>query len=222
MEAVKRARLETDRSSFKSVICYVESLAKSPSTFSTDDPERTALLTLRDELTVKKPSTPPPPPLSKRKLLNRPCSPSLFAVYEGLDPSFPLPPRMTTRTCKDPQKSLNKLLSVCTTDTYSSAPVDINGHSLMLGTSHGNAPNLVGITHHSTLGVLSSPLYSPTIEELWSGREVKLFESAICMFGKNFHAIRKGIKTKTTEEVIAFYYVWKKSDHYRIWKDSYH
>jgi hypothetical protein len=75
--------------------------------------------------------------------------------------------------------------------------------------------------------------------EKWSPLEISLFEGAMMLYGKKFHVIQKivratvyvvrfdahmilpQVKTKTTAEVIEFYYVWKKTSHYKIWKRSY-
>jgi len=81
---------------------------------------------------------------------------------------------------------------------------------------------LAGIQHHNSLGLLVSPLYRPRVEELWSSREIAIFEAGICAYGKKFHAIQKMIRSKNTREVIDFYYVWKKTDNYKVWKRSYY
>ena len=57
--------------------------------------------------------------------------------------------------------------------------------------------------------------------ERWSPLEVALFEAAISQYGKQFHQIQKEIETKTTKEVIEFYYMWKKTSHYEKWKKQY-
>ncbi len=47
------------------------------------------------------------------------------------------------------------------------------------------------------------------------------FEGAICIHGKLFHKVAKAVETKTCSEVIEFYYVWKKTGHYKQWKTMY-
>ena len=32
---------------------------------------------------------------------------------------------------------------------------------------------------------------------------------------------QKHVKTKNTKEVIEFYYIWKKTAHYKVWKKQY-
>ena len=39
-----------------------------------------------------------------------------------------------------------------------------------------------------------------------------------CTIGKNFHMLHKLIRTKTPNEIVDFYYAWKRSSHYAIWK----
>ena len=52
-----------------------------------------------------------------------------------------------------------------------------------------------------------------------SPREIALFESGICSFGKDFYNISKLIPTKSTGDCVEFYYLWKKSSHYQQWKE---
>ena len=73
----------------------------------------------------------------------------------------------------------------------------------------------------SSLGFLKSPLRRPTIIEKWSPYEVSLFEAGIGHYGKDFHQIHKVIQSKSTKEVIDFYYIWKKTSHYKMWKKEY-
>lgn len=44
------------------------------------------------------------------------------------------------------------------------------------------------------LGYLLSPLRKPTVIEKWSPYEVSLFESAIMLYGKNFHMIQQIVR----------------------------
>eukprot|EP00934_Nitzschia_sp_Nitz4_P003610 Nitzschia sp. Nitz4//scaffold1_size375055//310690//311598//NITZ4_000325-RA/size375055-processed-gene-0.463-mRNA-1//-1//CDS//3329541192//3600//frame0 len=73
----------------------------------------------------------------------------------------------------------------------------------------------------SALGFLKSPLRRPTIAERWSPYEVALFEAALLHHGKEFHKVSREVGTKNTREVIDFYYVWKKTAHYKKWKDAF-
>jgi len=73
----------------------------------------------------------------------------------------------------------------------------------------------------SALGYLKSPLRRPTIVERWSPFEIALFEAAIGHYGKDFYQVQKVVQSKTTKEVIDFYYIWKKTTHYEKWKETY-
>lgn len=73
----------------------------------------------------------------------------------------------------------------------------------------------------TTLGRISHPLRSFSVAERWAPCEIALFESAICVHGKSFSQISRIIKTKSTKEVIEFYYFWKKTSHYKIWKQHF-
>ena len=73
----------------------------------------------------------------------------------------------------------------------------------------------------STLGYLRSPIRRGTIIEKWSPYEIALFEAALLHHGKEFHLVSEIVETKTTKEVIDFYYIWKKTSHYKKWKDQF-
>lgn len=73
----------------------------------------------------------------------------------------------------------------------------------------------------SSLGFLKSPLRRPSIIEKWSPYEISLFEAGMGHYGKDFFQIHKLIQTKSTKEVVDFYYIWKKTSHYKVWKAQY-
>ena len=73
----------------------------------------------------------------------------------------------------------------------------------------------------TTLGLITSSMRRPTVIERWSPYEISIFESTIALYGKDFHTIQKSVKTKNTKEIIEFYYIWKKTRHYKIWKRQY-
>ena len=60
-----------------------------------------------------------------------------------------------------------------------------------------------------------------TILEQWNPREVALFEAAMYLHGKQFHKVQRLVKTKSTKDIVAFYYIWKKTSHYTEWKLQY-
>jgi len=71
------------------------------------------------------------------------------------------------------------------------------------------------------LGAVISPVRRPLAFETWSPREIVTFEGALAVHGKCFHTVQQFIKTKTTKEVIEFYYIWKMSSHYKAWKQNF-
>jgi hypothetical protein len=74
----------------------------------------------------------------------------------------------------------------------------------------------------TTLGHLTSPLRRPSILETWNPLEISLFEACMAKYGKDFYKASKYLgHTKTTKDVIAFYYIWKKTKHYERWKTEY-
>jgi len=73
----------------------------------------------------------------------------------------------------------------------------------------------------TALSILTSPMRRPTVVEKWNPYEIAVFEAALSLVGKHFHKVQKFVKTKDTKEVVEFYYVWKKTAHYKIWKKQY-
>eukprot|EP00475_Leptophrys_vorax_P019372 TRINITY_DN26448_c0_g1_i3.p3 TRINITY_DN26448_c0_g1~~TRINITY_DN26448_c0_g1_i3.p3 ORF type:complete len:130 (+),score=41.01 TRINITY_DN26448_c0_g1_i3:46-435(+) len=72
---------------------------------------------------------------------------------------------------------------------------------------------------YSTIDCLMSPLRKVDVWDNWTPREIALFESGICSFGKDFVRISKVIQTKNVGDCVDFYYKWKKSAHYQMWKE---
>jgi hypothetical protein len=73
----------------------------------------------------------------------------------------------------------------------------------------------------TALSILISPLRRPTVVEKWSPYEIAVFEAALAVVGKEFHQVQKFVKTKSTKDIIEFYYIWKKTAHYKVWKRQY-
>lgn len=65
---------------------------------------------------------------------------------------------------------------------------------------------------------LKNPLRPISVLDDWALGEIALFEAGICAFGKNFYQIQKFIANKTTADCVSFYYFWKRSAHYQMWK----
>ncbi len=89
--------------------------------------------------------------------------------------------------------------------------------------SYGFDPNAgrFSVERISALGYILSPLRRASTIEKWSPYEVAVFEGSLSLFGKDFWQASKLIKTKSTKDVIEFYYCWKKTDHYKQWKKQY-
>lgn len=77
------------------------------------------------------------------------------------------------------------------------------------------------IERPTLLGVLMSPCRRPNALENWCPREVAVFEGAIALYGKDFRTIQRFVQTKSTKEIIDFYYLWKMSSHYVEWKRNF-
>jgi len=65
---------------------------------------------------------------------------------------------------------------------------------------------------------LVSPLKVDYIFEKWTPKEIAIFEAGLCKYGKEFSYIQFLIQTKTINQVIEFYFIWKTTNHYKIWK----
>ncbi|KAH8584724.1 myb-like DNA-binding domain-containing [Cryptosporidium sp. chipmunk genotype I] len=73
----------------------------------------------------------------------------------------------------------------------------------------------------SPLHLLTHPFRNKEVIDLWGPHEVILFECGVCKYGKEFDKIQRIIKTKTTKEIIDFYYcVWKRTSRYKAWKNN--
>mmetsp|Transcript_16918 Transcript_16918/g.48611 ORF Transcript_16918/g.48611 Transcript_16918/m.48611 type:complete len:288 (+) Transcript_16918:99-962(+) len=73
----------------------------------------------------------------------------------------------------------------------------------------------------TALGLLTSPVRRPTVVERWNPYEICVFEASMALYGKDFHEVARTVGTKTCKEVVEFYYVWKKTEHYKVWKREY-
>ena len=72
------------------------------------------------------------------------------------------------------------------------------------------------------LGYVESTLRRRPVWESWSPYEVAVFEGFVALWGKRFHLLSKRLPHKTIKDVVAFYYVWKKTKHYKEWKRTYY
>ena len=82
-------------------------------------------------------------------------------------------------------------------------------------------PSILPLQRRSTLGMLTSPARRERPLDEWNPRELAAFEASICAVGKNFSAIQKQVRTKSTKEIVEFFYLWKKTSHYDAWKKGY-
>jgi hypothetical protein len=86
---------------------------------------------------------------------------------------------------------------------------------------HNAAQGMIAVERPNLLGVLASPLRRPTVMERWNPFEIAKFEGALAMRGKHFHDVQRAVGSKTTKEVVEFYYVWKLTSHYDVWKHTF-
>jgi hypothetical protein len=78
------------------------------------------------------------------------------------------------------------------------------------------------LEHMSALAYLKSPVRKPSILEHWNPLEIACFEAGMAVHGKEFNTLSQHvIPTKTTKQIIDFYYIWKKTSHYQKWKKEF-
>lgn len=96
-------------------------------------------------------------------------------------------------------------------------------HPLKRKLGQGDPPSLhpFPLERMSALAYLKSSLREPCVFERWSPYDIALFEAALARHGKEFFLVQQEIPDKTTQQVIEFYYVWKKTSHYAKWKKEY-
>lgn len=94
--------------------------------------------------------------------------------------------------------------------------------NLMLPSPGVAAPPYHSLPTMSALRFLTHPKRRRTVWEDWSPYEVSLFEAGITHYGKDFYAMAKEFNgRKSTKQIVDFYYVWKKTLHYKKWKKIY-
>jgi len=77
------------------------------------------------------------------------------------------------------------------------------------------------LLRRTTLGLLASPCREPLVMDKWAPVEVARFEAALCLVGKNFAHVAAAIGSKTTADCVEFFYAWKQTSHYQLWKDTF-
>mmetsp|Transcript_24599 Transcript_24599/g.30081 ORF Transcript_24599/g.30081 Transcript_24599/m.30081 type:complete len:303 (+) Transcript_24599:284-1192(+) len=222
----------------KKVFEFVRKLAVNPnSKLENFNVERAELMQFRDYLYVG-----PENRKKKREYSNtrsreqtalnrdRPSSPTLFLTEQDLEQSIEATKRQSNSgDKKDPCADLNRFLGAVRQRFYLknfpyNSQMSLTLNPIRVPSEPRDKDEKVKsfrcVQRHSTLGSLVSPINVVRIEDNWSPREVSLFESGLCTYGKQFHIIQRLLNNKTTKEVVEFYYVWKKSENYSIWKKS--
>lgn len=114
--------------------------------------------------------------------------------------------------------SLNEVSSRLSRDQNGNIGGSVNDDTYhKIKSSESVSSTLFDDFYYSTLDVLWNPLRIPHVFENWSPREIAIFETWIWKFGKNFNLFSKFIKTKSTREVVDFYFAWKNTSRYKAW-----
>ncbi|CAK61751.1 unnamed protein product (macronuclear) [Paramecium tetraurelia] len=78
--------------------------------------------------------------------------------------------------------------------------------------------NVYSLLQQDVLDILISPLRSDFPFETWTTKEIAIFECGMCRYGKQYEFLSHLIKTKNAQDIIQFYYFWKFTSHYKLWK----
>jgi hypothetical protein len=160
--------------------------------------------------------------ITKDQWENRSCSPLLFernnntVMVKNNDGANTTTTTLTTTTMmpgEEPHKRLEPML-LNVASTFYDPKIETALDQV----------NLQGLTrpHKATsLGSLLLPIRRRNILDEWSPKEIAIFESAICLYGKEFDTIAQLLSNKTTQEVVEFYYFWKNTSHHAPWKKTF-
>jgi len=110
------------------------------------------------------------------------------------------------------RKRVDKVLKAVTTLYYRDNKDDTSGSHVVEVSPEGRN------FFFSTIDLLTNCLRKPSVLDTWAPREIALFEAGISTYGKDFYQIQKLIKNKKTSDCVQFYYFWKHSGHYQMWK----
>ncbi|CAD8121541.1 unnamed protein product [Paramecium sonneborni] len=78
--------------------------------------------------------------------------------------------------------------------------------------------NVYSLLQQDVLDILISPLRNDFPFETWTTKEIAIFECGLCRYGKQYEFLSHLIKTKNAQDIIQFYYFWKFTSHYKLWK----
>ncbi|CAD8212663.1 unnamed protein product [Paramecium octaurelia] len=81
-----------------------------------------------------------------------------------------------------------------------------------------NNQNAYSLLQQDVLDILISPLRNDFAFETWTTKEIAIFECGLCRYGKQYEFLSHLIKTKNAQDIIQFYYNWKFTSHYKLWK----
>lgn len=117
----------------------------------------------------------------------------------------------------DPEDQYNAFLKRQSNNTGNTKPnTKVNTKNSQSFEPITNAESII-----SPLQLLTHPFRNKEVVDLWGPHEVILFECGICKYGKEFDKIQRIIKTKTTKEIVDFYYcIWKRTSRYKAWKSN--
>ncbi|KAG5183769.1 hypothetical protein JKP88DRAFT_316246 [Tribonema minus] len=124
-------------------------------------------------------------------------------------------PRLSGWRRKEPQRwrthrMVDDLVNLCGNSMYPQVSMGPYGYRPEAGS--------YALERAAMLSMIQHPLRRPSAVEQWSPLEVAKFEGAMCIYGKQFHKIAAEVGTKTCQQAIEFYYVWKLTGHYKQWK----
>jgi hypothetical protein len=104
---------------------------------------------------------------------------------------------------------------------YPTAQLGPYGYAAPSGNGINGSSSHYPLDTISALGYLKGSFRRPLVIETWAPYEIAVFEASLGHYGKDFHRVQKEIATKSCQEVVDFYYIWKKTSHYVRWKKQY-
>ena len=209
------------------ILEYARKVASNPTAHGTDCPERSDLFKLRDGLYCGSDQ-----PLAERqrkrtKLTEamyegKPCSPSLFSFRPtNLPAKSSLPSVISLESTFRPPGATESDVSFKLESILSTMSREYKLDARSKNPDENATNGLVGAHRHTTLGAVMLPTRRPHPLDVWTPHQIAVFESGLCLYGKRFDVIANLIPGKSTQDVVEFYYHFKKTSHYAVWKRTF-
>ena len=157
---------------------------------------------------------------------NRPCSPVLFAEAAGAGGTTKAAAAAANASANasgfvKPGEDLHRRLETQLSQARQFYDAKAAVHLDDVAEDVSAKARLVSAHKATALGSLMLPIRRRNPLDEWTPREIAVFESALCLYGKTFHLIAELLPGKSTKDVVEFYYHWKHTPHYAPWKKTF-